>query len=98
MRKRKSIDFWRFWHSSGAQPGFICAFGSTVAISGDTVVVGAPSLVFPTYHSGRVFIFTRSGTTWAKQALLGSDVLISQEHFWKSVTIKGDRLTMGVPE
>jgi hypothetical protein len=42
-------------------------FGGSVAISGDTVVVGAAC---KDSHRGAAYVFVRSGTTWSQQARL----------------------------
>jgi hypothetical protein len=48
------------------------AFGTSLAISGDTVVVGAPGqLVNSSDAPGAAYVFTRSGSSWSQQAELG---------------------------
>ncbi len=42
-------------------------FGSTVAIDGDTVLIGSR---YHAYPKGAVYVFERSGTTWSEQAKL----------------------------
>lgn len=42
-------------------------FGSSVAIDGDTAVVGAPAA---NEHRGAVYVFTRSGDSWTKTGKL----------------------------
>jgi hypothetical protein len=49
-------------------------FGYSVALSGDTAIIGAPSDDDNGDYSGSAYVFTRTGTTWAQQAkLLPSD-------------------------
>ncbi len=43
-------------------------FGISVALAGDTVVIGA--IGAGTTDSGSAYVFTRSGTTWTEQAKL----------------------------
>ena len=75
------------------------AFGSSVAISGDTIVVGAPAQApaAPT-PGGAAYVFVRSGTTWStQQALKGSNTELNDE-FGFSVAIDGDTILVGAPE
>jgi hypothetical protein len=46
------------------------AFGQSIALSGDTVVIGAPHDDDKGNDAGSVYVFTRSGTTWSQQAKL----------------------------
>jgi len=67
-------------------------FGSAVAISGDTAVVGAP---YDNSHQGSVYVFVRSGNTWTQQArLFASDGAANDEFGW-SVAIDGDTIVVG---
>jgi len=45
------------------------AFGTAVSIDGDTVVVGAPGAI-SNNKFGAAYVFVRSGTNWAEQAVL----------------------------
>ena len=43
-------------------------FGASVAVSGDTAVIGTPGKIVPG-HAGRpgaAYVFVRSGDTWSK--------------------------------
>ncbi len=83
------------------------AFGTSVAISGDTIVVGAlaesssatgingdPSVRGAT-HSGAAYVFVRSGTTWTQQAYLKASNTDSFDNFGCSVGIDGDTIVVG---
>jgi hypothetical protein len=66
-------------------------FAYSVAISGDTIVVGAPWDV----GGGSAYVFTRSGSTWSEQEhLYGSDVVTGDELGW-GVAITGDTIVVG---
>lgn len=70
-------------------------FGSQVAISGDTVVVGA---VFGDYlgvNSGSAYVFLRSGSTWSQQAKLDLPEGAANEYFGGAVAIDGDTIAIG---
>jgi FG-GAP repeat len=73
------------------------AFGRSVAIQNDTVVIGAPedSSALFIDKIGSVYVFTRSGTSWSEQAkLLASDGR-SDEQFGISVGLSGDAVIVG---
>jgi len=72
-------------------------FGASVAVSGDTVVVGAPNESSMVLGGGAVYVFVRNGTTWTQQAYLiasnpGSD------GFGYSVAVDGDTVVVGAEE
>lgn len=85
-------------------------FGSSVAASGDTLVIGAPgddsSLagvnVDPTdtgaEQSGAVFVFVRDGSSWVQQAYIKAGVPQAFNHFGRTVAIDGDTLVVGSPD
>ncbi len=74
-------------------------FGISVALDGDTAVVGAEQGrqgVFPI--SGAAYVFTRSGGSWTEQAkLLASDGTFG-DGFGRSVALSGDTLVIGALE
>ena len=77
-------------------------FGSSIALSGDTLVVGTdyddspaqpggPALPF----SGAVFVFVRQGSGWRQQAYLKAPNAEANDLFGHSVAIDGDTLVAG---
>jgi hypothetical protein len=82
-------------------------FGWSVAIDGDTIVVGAKGDDTTNSDRGSAYIFTRSGTTWSQTEKLTnrSDWEVnsvpestSGEFFGSSVAIDGDRIVVGAPD
>jgi len=71
-------------------------FGGSVAIKGDTIVIGAPGgLSDPPSYAGSAYVFTRSGTTWTQQAkLIASDAAFN-DFFGSSVSLSGDLAVIG---
>ncbi|MBI2927005.1 MAG: FG-GAP repeat protein, partial [Verrucomicrobia bacterium] len=68
-------------------------FGASVAISGDTVVVGAFG---EASSSGAAYVFVRRGTIWSQQAYLkASNTGGSNDHFGWSVAVSGDTIVVG---
>lgn len=70
-------------------------FGWSVAIDGDTVVVGARNEDGGAIFSGRVYIYTRSGGVWTLQDELVSDDPDAFGRFGNSVGVYGDTLIVG---
>jgi hypothetical protein len=73
-------------------------FGRTVAISGNTIAVGAPQQGFNEgcpvcRYLGAVYVFTRSNGQWTQEALLRSSNPVNQfEAFGFTVTLDGDTI------
>jgi hypothetical protein len=82
-------------------------FGSSVAISGDTVVIGAPyeqsraSGVNADQDDnsgtkmGAVYVFVRSGTGWVQQAYLKASNTGNSDQFGRVVAVSGDTVVVG---
>lgn len=67
-------------------------FGYSVAISGDTIVVGAPSN-FALPNPGSAYVFVRNGMTWMEQKKLTGGK--SGDEFGRSVAIQANTLVVG---
>jgi hypothetical protein len=75
-------------------------FGDTVAIDGDTVIVGAPreaSGGMPDYFAGAVYMFERSGGAWTEVAAVRPADRSQDALFGKSVDVSGDHAIVGGP-
>ncbi len=75
-------------------------FGTSLAVSEDTLVVGAPfedSGIDGTYvsDSGSVFVFRRIGATWIQEAHLKASNAEHNDHFGGSVALSGNTLVVG---
>jgi len=70
-------------------------FGYSVAISGDTAVVGAQLEDTGGTSAGAAYIFTRSGTTWTQQQKIQSSDIQADDRFGFSVAISGDTVVVG---
>jgi hypothetical protein len=72
--------------------------GSSIAISGDTVVVGAHSDdVGTNANQGSAYVFVRSGTMWIEQQKLTASDGAAGDEFGNSVAISGDTIVLGAP-
>jgi hypothetical protein len=67
-------------------------FGASVAISGDTIVVGAPE---DNSSAGSAYVFVRTGAAWSQQARLSADDASAHDKFGSSVGIDGDTIAVG---
>ena len=93
--------------ASNAEPGDW--FGGSVALSGDTLVVGAHQedggatgvggneADNGAFWAGAAYVFVRSGGTWSQQAYLKASNTDAGDHFADSVSISGDTLVVGAP-
>ena len=73
-------------------------FGGSLALSGDTLAVGAPDADtgFGS-ENAEAFVYTRVAGTWAlEQEILGFEIAAS-DRFGTSVALDGDRLAVGAP-
>jgi uncharacterized membrane protein len=85
-------------------------FGTAVAISGDTVIVGAnweagdetSTAASPNndgHLAGAVYVYVRSGSTWTQQAYLkASNAGTGGDEFGTAVGISSDTIVVGAPE
>jgi hypothetical protein len=74
-------------------------FGTSVAIYGDTVVIGAENddIVFPNDNQGSAYVFTKVAGVWVQQAKITSSDGTSGDEFGRSVAIFGSTLVVGAP-
>ena len=79
-------------------------FGSAIALSGDTLVVGAPGEASGSAsdqsnnavsQAGAVYVFVRNGTTWSQQAYLKASNIGVSDSFGGAVAVSGDTLAVG---
>jgi hypothetical protein len=67
-------------------------FGFSVAIAGDTIVVGA---IYDNAGQGSAYVFTLSGSTWTEQENLTASDGAAMDYFGWSVAIAGDTIVVG---
>lgn len=73
-------------------------FGSSVSISGNYILVGAPGATHNGYPAlGKAYVFHWTGTEWLEQSILTPSEGGSSDHFGQSVSISGDYLVVGEP-
>ncbi len=71
-------------------------FGQSVALDGDTVVVGAPADEEQgRFDAGSAYVFERSGTAWTEQARLVASDAAARDAFGWSVAVDADTAVVG---
>jgi hypothetical protein len=90
-------------------PGAFDGFGTSVAVSGDTIVIGAPNEDSSATgvngdqfnnnlaESGAAYVFVRNGTNWTPQAYLKASNAGRDDYFGLSVAVSGDTIVVGAP-
>jgi hypothetical protein len=84
------------------------SFGSSVSLSVDTLVVGAPgessnaegingTMTGTLSSSGAAYVFVRSGSTWTQQAYVKASNTFTNDVFGVAVAVRGDTLVVGAP-
>ena len=71
------------------------ALGASVAISGSTVVAGAPNRQVTHLFQGAAYVFVESGGTWSQQAELTSPDGEELDYFGSSVAVSGSTAVVG---
>ncbi len=71
-------------------------FGSSVAMSGDTAIIGAITGVYgDDIYKGAVYIFKNNGSEWVQVAKLTASDGVANDLFGSSVAISGDTAIIG---
>ena len=75
-------------------------FGKSVAISGESIVIGAPGKDrdSSTADSGAAYVFVRDGSDWKKQASLVASNVSRLDEFGGAVSISGDSIIVGATD
>jgi len=89
---RDGTDWVQQAELSASDPTLGKNFGDSVAINGDTAIIGAPG---DNQWTGAAYIFTRTGTTWTQQAKLTAGDGAVEDEFGFSVALSGDTAAVG---
>lgn len=71
--------------------------GYSVAIDGNTAIVGAYQKDGANLDAGAAYIYLRSGATWAQQQKLAPAALSESASFGRAVAIVGETVAVGAP-
>ncbi|MBY0113988.1 MAG: FG-GAP repeat protein [Phycisphaerales bacterium] len=80
-----------------AGSGTATEFGRTVAISGDTIVVGARGDDQAATDAGAAWVYNRVGGLWTFQAKLVAGDAAASDFFGEGVAIDGDTIVVAAP-
>lgn len=75
-------------------------FGSSVALSGDTLLIGAPGpnrLAGPSATIGAAYVYARTGTSWSLQARLQPSDGVASDRFGSRVALGQDTAIVSAP-
>ncbi len=74
-------------------------FGSSISMSGNTAVIGAPNhdVVDGTSGRGAAFVFLRSGSLWFEQQTVSASDGTANDRFGESVSVSGGVILAGAP-
>lgn len=81
----------------GSEIGFSDAFGLSVAIEDDRIVIGAPHYDLTSTGWGFAYVFQRVGDGWVEQQKLISSESAIDDRFGWSVSISGNWIAVGAP-
>ncbi|MFT7661979.1 MAG: hypothetical protein ACI87A_000187 [Planctomycetota bacterium] len=106
--RQTSAGFAQDAYVKASNSGEIDRFGTSVALSGDTLAVGAPlersnamgidgdQLNNLASFSGAVYVFKRDSTgTWSQEAYIKASNTEANDDFGRSVALSGDTLAVG---
>ena len=75
-----------------------CEFGTTVALSGNTALIGAPlKTVAGSQTAGAVYVFVRPGASWSEQTELSDPDSGTGHYFGSAIALSGDIAIVGAP-
>ncbi len=72
-------------------------FGTSVALSGTTAILGAPACSGQWAAIGAAYVFSQSGDGWVQQAKLQASDGVACDQFGQSVALSGDTALVGAP-
>jgi hypothetical protein len=96
-------------YGKASNPGTDDAFGYTIAVSGDTLAVGAylegsaaigidgDQANNDASRAGAVYVFVRTGAAWSQQAYIKASNTGAGDNFGRAIALDGDTLTVGAP-
>jgi FG-GAP repeat protein len=92
---QKTTNGWQFDQQLPANPSPGSTFGTSVAIDGDRIVVGAPGDENVDVGAGAAYVFVHAPGKWTPEAKLIGSENSAFDNFGTSVAIKGDTIVCG---
>jgi cysteine-rich repeat protein len=107
--RRTGTEWQQEAYIKASNTGAFDLFGESVALSGDTLAVGAPHEDSAAQgvggdqadntapESGAVYVFRRVGTEWQQEAYIKASNTGADDWFGEGVALSGDTLAVGAP-
>ena len=73
------------------------AFGSSVALSEQTIAIGAPGESSGALSSGAVYVFVNDGTSWQQQGKIKANSAMNNQQLGSTVSVSGDTIVAAAP-
>jgi MYXO-CTERM domain-containing protein len=73
-------------------------FGSSVALEGDTALVGASADGLIAANAGSAYVYARSGAAWTEESKIVPNDVAANDFFGGSVALEGDTVLVGAYE
>lgn len=73
------------------------AFGVSVALSGQTIAIGAPGESSGALFSGAVYVFVNDGTSWQQQGKIKANSAMMNQQLGLTVSVSGDTIVAAAP-
>ena len=73
------------------------AFGSSVALSEQTIAIGAPGESSGALSSGAVYVFVNDGTSWQQQGKIKANSTMNNQQLGSTVSVSGDTIVAAAP-
>ncbi|MEI7775763.1 MAG: FG-GAP repeat protein, partial [Verrucomicrobiota bacterium] len=70
-------------------------FGWSVALEGDTALIGVPYSDTSASNAGSAYVFVRSASTWTQQARLTASDATNSDYFGESVALSAETVVVG---
>jgi hypothetical protein len=80
-----------------SNPAASNSFGSSLALDGDTLVIGSTGQDTSGSNSGAAYVFTRTAGVWSQQAFLKASNPGASDAFGRSIDVDGDTVVVGAP-
>ena len=98
-RSASNPDSWNVAQTVDAPSGFMLNFGTSVALQGNTMVVGASYTNAGSNRFGRAYVYRRTSTTanWVLQQEILSPVQDDNDRFGSAIALDGDTLVISAP-
>jgi hypothetical protein len=96
---KRNAGIWEFEQQLTAADAFRGDyFGSSVSISGDYALIGAPNKALNSAsYAGSAYLFRKTSTGWEQEVKLAGTDSTSRDYFGSSVSLWGDTAVIGAP-